>query len=91
MFWSGTQQIVNSEEELARALMEIHSGITRDQTVKIIGGYRRAKAIKLEAGTGRILVKEERIWKPDVIRRAVELVERSGVRTVPIRIGFIGI
>ena len=65
------QRIVNAEENFTDTLVEI-AGISKADAFKALATFRKAKAVKLHIGIGRITVKHGAFLAKDVILRAVQ-------------------
>ena len=66
------RRIVNAENGFVETLMNL-GNISRADAFKVLATFRKAKAVKLHVGIGRITVKHGAYLNPDVIRRAVSL------------------
>ena len=75
------QRMANAENNFLDTLVDL-GGITRQQATTVLGAYRKAKVVKMDAVNGRMSVTHGSYLDRDVIRRAAGL--EKNARTGPV-------
>lgn len=65
------QRIVNAEEAFYQTIQDL-AGCTRDEAIKVLAEYRKAKLARVIPAIGAVHVKHGACYDVDVIRRAID-------------------